>query len=98
MHGIGGMPYLVTIYQYANELTFSNLCLFYIRNNCSKFGNDLFNGCQDMGIQHYRPAYLGDSLTRTRTVICWLSAPGITDSVKKCRDFRGHCRPKSLNE
>ena len=25
-----------------------------------------------------------------------LSAPGITDSVNKCRDFRGHCRPKSL--
>ena len=34
-------------------------------------------------------------LTRTRTVICWLSAPGITDSVNKCRYFRGHCRPKS---
>ena len=45
-------------YQYANELKFSNLCLFYISNNCSKFGNDLFNGCRDMGIQHYRPAYL----------------------------------------
>ena len=24
-------------------------------------------------------------LTRTRTVICWLSAPGITDSANKCR-------------
>ena len=35
-------------------------------------------------------------LTRTRTVIVWLSAPSITDSVNKCRDFRGHVRPKSL--
>ena len=60
MHGIGGIHAVFAYhsYQYANELKFSNVCLFYIRNNCSKFGNDLFNGCQDMGIQHYRPAYL----------------------------------------
>ena len=45
-------------YQYANELKFTNLCLFSISNNCRKFGNDLFNGCRDMGTQHYRPAYL----------------------------------------
>ena len=45
-------------YQYANELKFTNLCLFSISNNCRKFGNDLFNGCRDMGTQIYRPAYL----------------------------------------
>ena len=45
-------------YQYTNELKFTNLCLFYISNNCWKFGNDLFNGCRDMGIHNYRPAYL----------------------------------------
>ena len=32
--------------------------LFSISNNCRKFGNDLFNGCRDMGTQIYRPAYL----------------------------------------
>ena len=35
-------------------------------------------------------------LTRTRTVICWLSAPGITDSANKCRIFGGSFNQKSL--
>ena len=35
-------------------------------------------------------------LTRTRTVICWLSAPGITDSANKCRVFGGRFNQKSL--
>ena len=35
-------------------------------------------------------------LTRTRTVIYWLSVPVITDSVKKCRVFGGDFNPKSL--
>ena len=35
-------------------------------------------------------------LTRTRTVICWLSAPGITDSENKCRVFGGRFNQKSL--
>ena len=38
--------------------TLTMSCLFYMGNNCRKFGNDLFNGCRDMGTQHYRPAYL----------------------------------------
>ena len=45
-------------YEYANELKFKKMSLFYMSNNCWKFGNDLFNGCRDMGTQHYRPAYL----------------------------------------
>ena len=45
-------------YQYANELKFTNLDLFSISNNCRQFGNDLLNGCRDMGTQHCRPAYL----------------------------------------
>ena len=35
-------------------------------------------------------------LTRTRTVICWLSAPGITDSANRCRFFGGRFNQKSL--
>ena len=35
-------------------------------------------------------------LTRTRTVICWLSAPGITDSANKCSVFGGRFNQKSL--
>ena len=35
-------------------------------------------------------------LTRTRTVIYWLSVPAITDSANKCHDFGGHFNPKSL--
>ena len=35
-------------------------------------------------------------LTRTRTVIYWLSVPIITDSSNKCRVFGGHFNPKSL--
>ena len=35
-------------------------------------------------------------LTRTRTVIYWLSAPAITDSAKKCHVFGGHFNQKSL--
>ena len=32
----------------------------------------------------------------TRTVICWLSSPGITDSANKCRVFGGRFNQKSL--
>ena len=35
-------------------------------------------------------------LTRTRTVIYWLSAPAITDSANKCQVFGGHFNQKSL--
>ena len=35
-------------------------------------------------------------LTRTRTVIYWLSVPAITDSSNKCHVFGGHFNPKSL--
>ena len=35
-------------------------------------------------------------LTRTRTVIYWLSVPAITDSANKCHVFGGHFNPKSL--
>ena len=35
-------------------------------------------------------------LTRTRTVIYWLSAPAITDSANKCHVFGGHFNQKSL--
>ena len=35
-------------------------------------------------------------LTRPRTVICWLSAPGITDSANKCCVFGGRFNQKSL--
>ena len=35
-------------------------------------------------------------LTRTRTVIYWLSVPAITDSASKYRVFGGHFNPKSL--
>ena len=35
-------------------------------------------------------------LTRTRTVMCWLSVPGITDSANKCRVFGGRFNQKSL--
>ena len=35
-------------------------------------------------------------ITRTRTVICWLSVPAITDSANKCHAFGGHFNPKSL--
>ena len=35
-------------------------------------------------------------LTRTRTVIYWLSVPAITDSANKCRIFDYHLNPKSL--
>ena len=35
-------------------------------------------------------------LTRTRTVICWLSAPAITDSANKCRVFGGRFNQESL--
>ena len=35
-------------------------------------------------------------LTRTRTVICWLSVPAITDSVNKCSVFGGHFNQNSL--
>ena len=35
-------------------------------------------------------------LTRTRTVIYWLSVPVIMDSSNKCRVFGGHFNPKSL--
>ena len=35
-------------------------------------------------------------LTWTRTVICWLSAPGITDSANKCRVFGGRFNQNSL--
>ena len=34
--------------------------------------------------------------TRTRTVICWLSAPGITDSANKCSVSGGRFNQKSL--
>ena len=41
--------------------------------------------------------WLADTcLTWTRTVICWLSAPGITDSVNKFCVFGRHFIPKSL--
>ena len=33
-------------------------------------------------------------LTRTRTVIYWLSAPAITDSANKCHGFRWSFQPK----
>ena len=35
-------------------------------------------------------------LTRTRTVIYWLSVPAITYSANKCHVFGGHFNPKSL--
>ena len=35
-------------------------------------------------------------LTRTRTVIYWLSVPAIMDSANKCHVFGGHLNPKSL--
>ena len=35
-------------------------------------------------------------LTRTRTVIYWLSVPAITDSANKCQVFGGHLNQKSL--
>ena len=35
-------------------------------------------------------------LTRTRTVIYWLSEPAITDSVNRCRFFGGHFSRKML--
>ena len=35
-------------------------------------------------------------LTRTRTVIYWLSAPATTDSANKCHVFDGRFNPKSL--
>ena len=35
-------------------------------------------------------------LTRTRTVLYWLSVPAITDSANKCRVFSVHFNPKSL--
>ena len=35
-------------------------------------------------------------LTRTRTVIYWLSAPAITDSANKCHIFVGHFNQKLL--
>ena len=35
-------------------------------------------------------------LTRTRTVIYWLSVPAITDSANKCQVFGGHFNQKSL--
>ena len=43
--------------------------------------------------------YLGPAdtcLTRTQTVIYWLSVPAITDSANKCRVFGGHFNPTSL--
>ena len=42
------------------------------------------------------PRSAATCLTRTRTVICWLSAPGITDSANKCRIFGGSFNQKSL--
>ena len=38
----------------------------------------------------------GRPLTRTRTVIYWLSVPAITDSANKCHVIDGHFNPKSL--
>ena len=35
-------------------------------------------------------------LTRTRTVIYWLSVPAITDNTNKCFVFGSHFNPKSL--
>ena len=35
-------------------------------------------------------------LTRTRTVIYWLSVPAITDSANKCHVLGGHFNPTSL--
>ena len=35
-------------------------------------------------------------LTRTRTLIYWLSAPAITDSANNCHVFGGHFNQKSL--
>ena len=35
-------------------------------------------------------------LTRTRTVMYWLSVPAITDSANRCRVFRVHFNPTSL--
>ena len=43
--------------------------------------------------------YLGSAatcLTRTRTVMYWLSAPAITDSANICHVFCGHFNQKSL--
>ena len=42
------------------------------------------------------PVISGTCLTRTRTVIYWLSAPAITDSAHKCHVFGGHFNQKSL--
>ena len=35
-------------------------------------------------------------LTRTRTVMYWLSAPAITDSANKCHAFDGQFNQKSM--
>ena len=35
-------------------------------------------------------------LTRTRTVICWLSTPAIMDNVNEYRVFSGNFNPKSF--
>ncbi len=45
-------------------------------------------------LNYLRPA--DTCLTRTQTLIYWLSVPAITDSVNKCRVFGGHFNPKSL--
>ena len=41
---------LTSSYLCANELKYTSLPLFDITNNCWKFGQDLLNGCWDMGI------------------------------------------------
>ena len=57
MQGNSDLPiyasnWLYAVFGYANELTFTNVRLFSISNNCCQFGNDLFNSCRDMGTQY----------------------------------------------